>query len=635
MTSSFTTNKQIEKPAYQDYASDPTGWTVPINDDWDIIDNAFGGTVSISLTNVNVTLTTTQCQNVHVKFTGTLSGNVIVYFPATISGFFIVDNVTTGAYTVVLRNAGGSPGDDVLAVRNANTFVWVDQATASVYLADNSPVTGGTGINVSGSTINLQTPVSVANGGTGATTYTPGQLLIGNNAGGLTPATLTQGSNIQITNGNGAITISATGSAGGVTTFNAGTTGFTPNTDTAGVVTLAGTLNVANGGTGLSTMTAANRALYSTSASAITAGTLPVAAGGTGATDAATARSNLSAAASGAVTGSGLTVATGRLLGRTTAGTGAIEEISAGTGLSLSGGSIAISNSGVSAGTYTNATVTVDATGRVTSASSGSAGAVSSVSASSSASGFSLSASPSTGAVSVGFSISNDSNARSSLGLGSIATQNSNNVSITGGSIGGNTSISTTGDGSFGRVTATVGTGSGTGYTFSSGNASFASFGGHTFINFSAYCSMYSSDSGTKLNWEVGNTSNTQVMNITTSLFQVNSTDAAKPGGGSWIATSDVRVKKDIQDYTLSADALLTLRPVSYQYNGLYGTPENGKTYIGLIAQEVQDTPFSSMVGTYNYEGTQLLNLDTSQLVYALINAVQDLTARVKALEAK
>ena len=124
-------------------------------------------------------------------------------------------------------------------------------------------------------------------------------------------------------------------------------------------------------------------------------------------------------------------------------------------------------------------------------------------------------------------------------------------------------------------------------------------------------------------------------MNITTSLFQVNSTDAAKPGGGSWIATSDVRVKKDIQDYTLSADALLTLRPVSYQYNGLYGTPENGKTYIGLIAQEVQDTPFSSMVGTYNYEGTQLLNLDTSQLVYALINAVQDLTARVKALEAK
>jgi hypothetical protein len=37
---------------------------------------------------------------------------------------------------------------------------------------------------------------------------------------------------------------------GGVTTFSAGSTGFTPNTATSGVVTLAGTLVVANGGTG-------------------------------------------------------------------------------------------------------------------------------------------------------------------------------------------------------------------------------------------------------------------------------------------------------------------------------------------------------------------------------------------------
>ena len=37
------------------------------------------------------------------------------------------------------------------------------------------------------------------------------------------------------------------------TTFSAGTTGFTPNTATSGTVTLAGTLNIANGGTGTST----------------------------------------------------------------------------------------------------------------------------------------------------------------------------------------------------------------------------------------------------------------------------------------------------------------------------------------------------------------------------------------------
>jgi len=60
----------------------------------------------------------------------------------------------------------------------------------------------------------------VANGGTGQTSYTDGQLLIGNTAtGGLSKATLTAGTNITITNGNGSITIAASG-GGGSTTLN-------------------------------------------------------------------------------------------------------------------------------------------------------------------------------------------------------------------------------------------------------------------------------------------------------------------------------------------------------------------------------------------------------------------------------
>ena len=49
-------------------------------------------------------------------------------------------------------------------------------------------------------------------------------------------------------------------------------------------VNASGVLNVASGGTGLTTFTAANNALYSTSSSALVAGTLPVLAGGTGVT---------------------------------------------------------------------------------------------------------------------------------------------------------------------------------------------------------------------------------------------------------------------------------------------------------------------------------------------------------------
>jgi len=88
-------------------------------------------------------------------------------------------------------------------------------------------------------------------------------------------------------------TYNLTLAAAGVTSFSAGTTGFTPSTATTGAVTLAGTLGTANGGTGLTTFTAANNAIYSTSASAVTAGTLPVLAGGTGVTTSTGTGSNV------------------------------------------------------------------------------------------------------------------------------------------------------------------------------------------------------------------------------------------------------------------------------------------------------------------------------------------------------
>ena len=58
------------------------------------------------------------------------------------------------------------------------------------------------------------TTLAVDKGGTGQTTYTDGQLLIGNSTGNtLTKATLTEGANITITEGAGTIEIAA--AAGG------------------------------------------------------------------------------------------------------------------------------------------------------------------------------------------------------------------------------------------------------------------------------------------------------------------------------------------------------------------------------------------------------------------------------------
>jgi hypothetical protein len=78
---------------------------------------------------------------------------------------------------------------------------------------------GTTGFTPSTATtgaITLAGTLAVANGGTGQTSYTNGQLLIGNTTGNtLTKATLTAGSGISITNGTGSITIATTGGGGG------------------------------------------------------------------------------------------------------------------------------------------------------------------------------------------------------------------------------------------------------------------------------------------------------------------------------------------------------------------------------------------------------------------------------------
>lgn len=74
-----------------------------------------------------------------------------------------------------------------------------------------SAVTG----DITGNAANVTGTVAVANGGTGQTTYTDGELLIGNSTGNtLAKSTLTAGSGISITNGAGSITIAASGGAG-------------------------------------------------------------------------------------------------------------------------------------------------------------------------------------------------------------------------------------------------------------------------------------------------------------------------------------------------------------------------------------------------------------------------------------
>jgi hypothetical protein len=59
--------------------------------------------------------------------------------------------------------------------------------------------------------------------------------------------------------------VTLTGSVGGVTSFSGNSTGLTPATATTGAISLAGTLNVANGGTGVTTSTGTGSTVLSAS----------------------------------------------------------------------------------------------------------------------------------------------------------------------------------------------------------------------------------------------------------------------------------------------------------------------------------------------------------------------------------
>lgn len=98
-----------------------------------------------------------------------------------------------------------------------------------------------------------------------ATGYTPIQLYYSttaaavpvntNLANGELAINITDGKLYYKDNGGTVRLLASNGTSAPVTTFSAGTTGFTPSSATSGAVTLAGTLGTANGGTNLTTFT--------------------------------------------------------------------------------------------------------------------------------------------------------------------------------------------------------------------------------------------------------------------------------------------------------------------------------------------------------------------------------------------
>lgn len=366
-------------------------WGVTTNNNFQYaIEEAITGTGSVTFASNNQTLTLTNSnlsqtgRKLRLNLTGVTGGSTRTLFVPAIQKQYIVNNacadsilVTNGTDPTPTGTGVTVPAGRSLIVFNDGTNItgvvnYAPSLTLGAALAVGSGGTGQTSFTGNGAlyanaggTAILSNTLPVASGGTGAVTYGTGlvkangtaafttavsgtdyapappattNILTGNGAGGFSTVGVPSPGFLQWT-GSAYIWNTAIGS-GSVTLIDAsgGTTGMTfsggPVT-TIGTLTLGGTLNVANGGTGQTSFTA-NGALFANGAgTAIASGTLPIPSGGTGIT---------TITANGALYGNG----TG-----TSILTGTLPPIAGGTGITSPGalGNVLTSNG---AGSWTS-----------------------------------------------------------------------------------------------------------------------------------------------------------------------------------------------------------------------------------------------------------------------------------------
>ena len=169
---------------------------------------------SISVTGGTVTLSGAQLNRIAYKFVGTLTSNCIIVVPATVQQYWI-NNATSGAFTLNIKTSAGTPTP-------------VNQGAKGIYYCD------GSSIILASDPTAFTLPVTVADGGTGATTASAARLNLGITTFADPIVTATTGASVR-------------------TTIGAAAAGA--NSDITSLSGLTTPLSVLQGGTGVTTST--------------------------------------------------------------------------------------------------------------------------------------------------------------------------------------------------------------------------------------------------------------------------------------------------------------------------------------------------------------------------------------------
>lgn len=249
MVSTFTTNKDIEKPGNGDYVDQ---WNVPLNGDMTVVDYALGTAQVYNATAGSKTLGSYDHSTKNlvdysyipltIKVTGAISANVTYTVPSGVGGQWIVYNNTTdasgGPWNVTFASGGGGVSVNV----PRGIFATIISDGTNIYSIGTTNISGGTTgltFTAASNVLTLEGTLNVGSGGTGKTSLTANNLLAGNGTGAVNLIPPGANGNILGSDGTSWVSVPPAAQTGGTVTNIATGAGLT-----GGPITTTGTISL-------------------------------------------------------------------------------------------------------------------------------------------------------------------------------------------------------------------------------------------------------------------------------------------------------------------------------------------------------------------------------------------------------